>query len=456
MAQLNSAGGRGTKSGHPFSGSGRRQRLPRIPQVALLLETSTEYGRGLLRGILRYARLHGPWSLSVAPGHLDQVLPNARSWSGTGIIARIRSPETERQLHAMRLPFVASFVTESSPVSAASRYGEIRTNSVAIARMGATYLVETGLRHFAFCGFANCHWSTVREKSFREFLRDAGYDCSTHRITSANWMKRPNWMESWEHEKPVMAKWLKSLPKPVGIMACNDTCGTELLQVCTTTGLRVPDEVAVVGVDNDEMMCELSDPPLSSIALDIEKAGYEAAHLLDRLMSGRLAAGQMVLVEPTHVATRRSSDVIAQEDPLVARAMRFMRERSRHALSVTDVAEEIGVSRRTLERRFLRSLGRTILDEIMRCHLTRAKQLLLETDLPCYQIATLAGFGSLKTFYRCFSRNEQTTPLTFRQRSAVGTLRPGGSDVSASKASSYSDLSPQTGRLPGVYLRIPV
>lgn len=431
------------------------QRLPRIPQVALLLETSTEYGRGLLRGILRYARLHGPWSLSVAPGHLNQVLPNARSWSGTGIIARIHSPETERRLRAMRIPFVASFVTESSAVSSASRYGEIRTNSLAIARMGATYLVEAGLRHFAFCGFDNCHWSTVREKGFRGFLNDAGYDCLTHRITSASWMKRPNWIESWELEQPVLAKWLKSLPKPVGIMACNDTCGTELLQVCTTSGLRVPDEVAVVGVDNDEMLCELSNPPLSSIALDVEKAGYEAAHLLDRLMSGQLAAGQRVLVEPTHVATRRSSDVIAQEDLMVARAMRFMRERSRHALSVTDVAQEIGVSRRTLERRFLRSLGRTVLDEIMRCHLVRAKLMLLETDLPCYQIATLAGFGSLKTFHRCFSRHEQVTPSTFRQRSAGGGLRPVG-DGSASKAPSSSDLRLQAERLPDGQIRIPV
>jgi LacI family transcriptional regulator len=292
--------------------------------------------------------------------------------------------------------------------------------------MGAKYLVEAGLRHFAFCGFANCHWSKVRETTFREIINDAGFDCSVHSITSAIWMKRPNWMENWEHEKPVLAKWLKSLPKPVGVMACNDTCGTELLQVCTTHRLRVPDEVAVVGVDNDEMLCELSDPPLSSVALDVEKAGYEAAQLLDRLMGGLAGAGQMVLVEPTHVAARRSSDVIAQEDPLVARAMRFMREHARNALSVSDVAEDIGVSRRTLERRFIRAVRRTVLEEIMRSHLTRAKQLLLETDLPCYQIATQSGFGSLKTFHRCFSRWEQTTPLSFRLRSAAGIHRPAG------------------------------
>jgi len=396
---------------------------PRIPQVALLLETSTEYGRGLLRGILRYSRLHGPWSLHVAPGHLDQALPNANSWRGTGIIARIRSPIMEKVIRATRVPFVASSLKESRSATARNKFGEIRTDSEAIAKVGAAHLLEVGLRRFAFCGFANCPWSTLREKAFQEFAKKGGYFFSAHHLTLANWMQRPNWIESWQQEQPIMVKWLRSLPKPVGLMACNDVCGREVLQACATAGLRVPDDVSVIGVDNDEMMCELANPALSSVALDNEKAGYDAAHLLDGLMRGERAGGEIVWVRPTHVATRHSSDAIVQEDALVGVALQFIRERAKRAISVSDIADELRVSRRTLERRFVRATGRTVLNEIMCCHLKRAKQILLETDLPCHKVAVESGFGSLKTFNRSFSHHEGATPQNFRRQSKIMSLR---------------------------------
>jgi len=227
----------------------RRASIPRTAQVALLLETSTEYGRGLLRGIVRYSRLHGPWSLYVAPGHLEQALPKAKSWSGTGIIARIRSPEMVKLIRSTGLPFVASSLDESRSSGRGDKFGEIRTNSAAIARMAAAHLVDRSLRHFAFCGFVGCAWSLRREEAFSQYLKDQGFPCHTHRIELANWMQRPNWIETGEDEQPVLMDWLKSLPKPVGLMACNDTCGREVLQACAVAGLRVPDDVAVIGVD---------------------------------------------------------------------------------------------------------------------------------------------------------------------------------------------------------------
>jgi LacI family transcriptional regulator len=394
---------------------------PKIPEVALLLETSTEYGRGLLRGILKYVRLHGPWSLSVAPGHLDQSLPAMAWWKGTGVIARVRTPEMAKWVLSTRLPLVVSSVLESQPFSPNGGYGEIRTDSEAIARMGAKHLLDAGLRRFAFCGFANHQWSAAREQVFTSMVTEAGYECSALRISSANWMKRPNWMESWAHDRPILADWLRSLPKPVGLMAANDACGREVLQVCTAERIQVPDEVAVVGVDNDEMMCELSMPPLSSVALDVDKAGYEAARLLDALMRRQTVTERVVRVKATHVVHRRSSDVIVQEDEVVGGALRYIRERARQPVSVSEVAAALGISRRTLERRFVAALGRTILDEITRCHLARARQLLVETDLPCYRIAAESGFGSLKSFNRAFSQKEKLTPLRFRQHSTVAS-----------------------------------
>ncbi|HET7842445.1 MAG TPA: substrate-binding domain-containing protein, partial [Terriglobia bacterium] len=310
---------------------------------------------------------------------------------------------------------------ESRPLASGQGYGEIRTNSAAIAKMAAEHLLHAGFRSFAFCGFANLNWSAIRERAFTQFFNERGFSCFVHRITEANWMQRPNWIESWDYEQPIMVRWLKSLPKPVGLMTCNDACGREVLQACASAGLRVPDEVAVVGVDNDEMMCELSNPPLTSVALDLTKAGYEAAYLLDRLMSLEPVKDRVVWVGPSRITLRRSSDALVQEDPVIARALRFIRDHARENLGVPNVAEEAGVSRRTLERRFFRALSRSVHSEIMRSRLERAKELLLETGLTCQRIAVESGFGSVKTFNREFGRVEGTTPQGFRRKTR-GTI----------------------------------
>jgi LacI family transcriptional regulator len=228
-------------------------------------------------------------------------------------------------------------------------------------------------------------------------------------------MHWPNWIEDWEQEQRILLAWLKSLPKPVGLMACNDICGREVLQACAAAGLRVPDDVAVVGVDNDELMCELSSPPLSSIALDVEKAGYEAARLLDSLMSGHLAEERVVQVEPVYVVTRQSSEIMAPDDPCVATALQYIKTHAGQPIGVSHVVEQTNASRRTLERRFSRALGRSISSEITQRRLERAKRLLLETDLPSYRVAAAAGFGTIKTFNRVFRRALGVSPRRFRQ-----------------------------------------
>jgi LacI family transcriptional regulator len=281
--------------------------------------------------------------------------------------------------------------------------------------MAATHLLDQSLRHFAFCGFHGCAWSACREEAFSRYLSDRGFQCQAHRMELGNWMNWPNWIEDWEYEQRILLDWLKSLPKPVGLMACNDICGRAVLQACAAAGLRVPDDVAVVGVDNDELMCELSNPPLSSIALDVEKAGYEAARLLDSLMSSHLAEERVVQVEPVYVVTRQSSEVMAPDEPSVASALQFIRNHAGQPIGVPHVVEQAGVSRRTLERRFSRALGRSISSEIMRCRLERAKRLLLETDLPSYRVAAGAGFGTIKTFNRIFRRAAGVSPRRFRQ-----------------------------------------
>ncbi len=213
-----------------------------------------------------------------------------------------------------------------------------------------------------------------------------------------------------------LAGWLRSLPRPVGLMACNDDRGRQVLQACAAAGLRVPEEVAVVGVDDDALLCELSDPPLSSVALDLEGAGYRAAELLEGLMAGRVRGRRVVTVDPVRVVSRRSSDVLVMDDSVVARALRFIRDHANRPMGIDAVVERAGVSRRTLERRFAAAVGRSLFEEMDARRMDRARRLLMETDLPVTRVAETAGFSRLKPMLRAFRRAEGTTPAGYRQR----------------------------------------
>lgn len=198
-------------------------------------------------------------------------------------------------------------------------------------------------------------------------------------------------------------------------MACNDDWAGKVLDACTLAGISVPDDVAVIGVDNDELVCELSTPPLSSVSLNLESAGYEAATLLDGLISGRIHGHHEVLVKPRWVVTRRSTDVVAQEDRNVAAALRFIRDHAGRPIQVPDVVAHSGLPRRSLERRFALAVGHSILEELARCRLDRARRLLLETDLSIERVALAAGFSAPKRMAHAFRQFEGMLPNHYRQ-----------------------------------------
>ena len=214
----------------------------------------------------------------------------------------------------------------------------------------------------------------------------------------------------------MLAGWLGRLPTPVALMAANDDRGRKVLQAGVTAGLQVPEDIAVVGVDDDDLVCELSAPPLSSVALDLEGAGYQAAELLDGLMSGRIEGFHELLVDPLWVVTRRSTDVVAQGDRDVATSLAFIRDNAHRPIGVTAVVNQTDLSRRALERRFTQAVGRTIREEIVRCRLERAKRLLLQTELPTHRVAEASGFGNFKPMARAFRREEDVSPGEFRRR----------------------------------------
>jgi LacI family transcriptional regulator len=382
--------------------------MPHVPKVILLIESSRASGRALLRGIADYSRHHGPWSFSWEPAGMEKVQPLLETGDADGII--LRDVERAEEIMAYGLPtvVVGHHKTEIPGMV------NVVTDSEAIGRMAADHLLDCGFKHFAFCGYKktsleNTTWSDIRWESFCQRIRTAGFENPPdYELT----MPGRDWSKDWRS----LANWLKALPKPVGVMACNDDCGQHVMEACRLTGQTVPDLVGVVGADNDEVVCGLTDPPMSSIAINFERAGYDAAHALNGLMRQLHNVPSRIMAAATHVVARRSTDFVAAEDLHLAKALRFIRDQGRRCgVSVDEVAGFAGLSRRMLENRFRKLLGRSVMNEIRRVRTEQIARLLLETDLPVAQIADLLDFADVRHIARYFRAGKGISPLAYRK-----------------------------------------
>lgn len=382
----------------------RRLAVSRRRQVALLIETSNAYARGLLQGVVHYIREHQPWSFYLMEqGRGDDPPAWLETWKGDGIIARIETPRIASVVMHAGLPTV--------DVSAARLVPElpwVETNDTEIARLGLEHLLERGFKHVAFCGDARFNWSVWRENAFVAQAEAAHQ--TVHCYRPAN----PGAVDA-AAQAADLRRWLLELPKPVGIMACYDIRGQQVLDACRSAGLAVPVEVAVIGVDNDALLCDLASPPMSSVIPNTHRTGYEAAALLDRLMAGKRVPPKPHLIAPLGVAARQSTDVLAVDDRDIARAVQFIREHACAGINVGDILRAVPLSRRVLEQRFQRLLGRTPREEILHVRLNRVRQLLVETDLPLYLIAERTGFEHVEYLSVVFKREAGCTTSAFRQ-----------------------------------------
>jgi len=400
-----------------------------IPKVALLLESSRASGRALIKGIADYAHHHGSWSFYWEPGGLETALPKLKSLNLQGIILR-----DVAQLGEV-LDFGIPMVVVGHSRSEVPGLVNVVTDSAVIGRLGAEHLLGCGLKHFAYCGMRNLpgenvSWSKLREASFRQRLQAAGMDCDCYSAAAGA-------ARFWQQERRAMVQWLRSLPRPCGLLACNDDMGKEVLEACKLGGLAVPDDFAVIGVDNDELVCGLADPPMSSIAINFERAGYEAAGVLDRLMRKARRVPARILVRASHVVARRSTDILAVEDPFLAKALHHIRRHSMENISVNEAASAAGLSRRALEKRFRQLLNHSVLDEIRQVRADQIARLLVETELPVAQIAQHLSFDDLRHVSRYFRAVKGQTPLAYRKTH--------GRKPAANGRSQNGDSFPQNG-----------
>jgi LacI family transcriptional regulator len=383
----------------------------------LLIESSRAYGRGCLLGVAAYVRSHGRWSVLHIERGLTEGLPKfLKSWKGDGVIARIENEKIAKAVAELGVPAVDLRGSHRPPGGAM-----LDTDPRIVTRMAAEHFLDIGFRNFAYMGYPGVDFSDRRLAAFEEYLKSRGIHVHVYTPNSSFQTSTDvlGWEARGELEGGAIAEWLQSLPRPLAVFACNDVRGRQIIDACAHSELSVPEEVAVIGVDDDEVICELSNPPLSSVQPDTLRLGYEGAALLDTMMNGQKAPAETIYIPPKGISHRLSSEAAAVDDREVAIAMQLIRDHACEGLSVQEVVDRLHVSRSTLERRFHAAFRRSPATEIERVRMSRAKLLLMETRYKLSKIATMTGYGTASQFATAFKRHAGLTPGEFRKQTQL-------------------------------------
>lgn len=410
-----------------------------MPRIALLVGSYRRYRRHVLYGIARYAQAHGPWHFAHQDEPVEGRLPPwlaAESWDAA--VVRIDGEALCEPFRRLEMPIV-----DVAGLDVYDGIGCVTFDGEAAGTMAAEHLIECGLEHFAFYGVPDVRYS---DDSLRGFSNQVGHSGRTVRSYLCRW--RPERIHATFREtlglRPDadLTQWIASLPKPVGLFACNDFRAYEVLEACRALGLAVPEDMAVIGLGNDEVLCELNATPLTSVDPNAQRVGYDAAAWIDSVLGGRGVPCSPQLTDPLGVVARRSTDILYLDDELVAKAVRFIRRSVHIPLRVEDVCEHVGLTRRTLERRFVTELGRTPSEEVGRVRLKRLVSLLVTTSFSAAELARAVGFNHAESASRFFKSQTGLTMGEFRAAHRPPSVAPRNAPTS------FSALAPS--RDPGV------
>jgi LacI family transcriptional regulator len=372
-------------------------------RIGIQLDFAGSYGRGVLRGVMQYANLRTDWEFLMPPMYSLVSRKFDDPGKTDGVIAMVHALRSIERFRKAAVPMVNTARTMSAPQLRQGHVPTVLPDDAGVGKMAFDYFVERGFRSFGFCGHPTASWSRLRCNAFAAECKKAGMFFSD--AVAADQVPR---------------EWIESLPRPCAILAANDRYAWHAIDVCRESDISVPEEIAVLGVDNDVLLTEMVRPSLSSIDLGAERIGFEAGRMLDSLMQGRAVAPEPVEIAPNGVITRHSTDVLSIEDEVVAEAARFIREHAAEGIGVDDVLREVAMSRRNLERRFRRVMRRSLLDEIRRVHLDRATMLLRDTNLDIPTVAEQSGFASHVRFSTVFHEQMNTTPTSYRRKYRSG------------------------------------
>lgn len=375
--------------------------------MAVILRLESARCRDYLRGILRYQQVTGAWEVrgrAARPDSYDVV----RAWQAHGIITEATTTAEVQELLSMKVP-----VVNLSGRLAEQPLARVTTDNLAVGQVAAEYFLARGYRTFGALADEGAQFSEDRLRGFQQRLAEAGHTVHVHRIREDQGV-----FEGWERADDLLAAWMRSLPKPVAILT-DDVRGPILSLTCGHIGIAVPEQAAILGVDNDELLCRQAQPPLSSVSIPHEEIGYQAARLLDSLMAGKPAPADAVRIKPIGVITRASTDILAIEDPLVAEAVRYINDHAQERINVGDVVDAMAVGRRVLEYRFRRVMHRSVLSEIHRVRVERAKMILVHSKKSLPAVAEAAGFRDIQHMTAVFRKHVDTSPAAWRRANRV-------------------------------------
>ncbi|KAA5537975.1 helix-turn-helix domain-containing protein [Roseiconus nitratireducens] len=383
-----------------------------IRHVALLIESSRVYGRGLLHGIAAYAGEHGVWALRHQEMAINAEPPSwLRKWTGDGILVRAETPTMVRVIRQLALPAVDLRCWKSAGVIPG-----FDTDDQSVVRLAVDHFRDRGFTRFGFCGFGGANYSERRLSEMQRYVRSLGHDVAVYESPGPAHATTFGAEQSGMLDNKGLTRWLHSLEKPIGVLACNDIRAQQMLNACQEIEIHVPDEVAVVGIDNDDVICPLCSPPLTSVEPNTHRIGYEAAAMLDRMMNGEIVPPEITWIPARRIVVRSSTDSIPVDDEDFVKAYRFIRENACRGVSVQNVADAVPMSRRALERRMRTHLGQSPADVIANIRLTRIKELLETTSRPLKQIAKLTGFQHDEHMAKFFKKLAGIPPGRYRKK----------------------------------------
>jgi LacI family transcriptional regulator len=377
--------------------------------IALCMELTDFYEHGIARGVVRYAKSRPDWRL-YGYGWMFRPLTDLQSWKGDGVIARVETSRDADRIASLGLPVVDVAGAYRRP-----RFRHVTNDDFLTGAAAAAHLGACGFQRFAFLGVSGTLWSEERRRGFIQGLTAGQFAQAGSALPQ--FTRGLGWWENPRESPAALSEFLSELTLPAALFACNDTTGLRATERAHRLGIAVPEGLAILGVDNEDILCELASPSLSSIMLDCEAIGFRAATAIDAILEGSGPAdGSRISVPPREVAERESTRTFSCPDPIVARAVTFIRARAHEGIDVSDVVRIAAASRRSLEMRFRTAMTRTIHEEIVHARLLRARRLLKATTLTVEQVATASGFGVVQRFHTVFRSAVGTSPGEWRRR----------------------------------------
>ncbi len=382
-------------------------------KILLLTDFSSGYGRSLLEGVVRYAREAGPWAFYRMPLyyrelHGDEgVVRWAEEWGADAIIAQLTDVDLDI-LNRLDIPIIVQNYKE--------RYhglSNLTGDYYGTGVMAASFFIRKGYKAFAYYGFLDTVWMRERGEGFRDTVADHGYP--VYVLDDDGQMSGGQW--NFDAER--VSRWLLDLPKPVALFACDDYYALQITEVCKMYNIDIPGDIAVLGVDNDNLLCNISDPSLSSIELDVENGGYEVGKLLHQFIEKKITAPVDVIIKPVRIVARGSTERFAVSDKYIGQVLDYIDENYRNPLSVDDLIRIIPYSRRVLEKKFKGETGMSVYQYIQQQRIDKFASLLIATHLPLVEAAANAGFTDYKNISRIFVKMKGRKPLQYRKRFAI-------------------------------------